>query len=309
MNDIGKRQASAVLAADPARAGRQRRTHRQGTAYPERLGPLTKQHSAVGRRISTAVLRDSVVQAVSAARSQPPATFTDFNTRAAFGRSPAILASSRAARRGASACRNQQSKAMCNLTVVRRLAGAAALVLSVAAAAHPHVWIRYAARVQMQGTAVTAIAETWRFSAGFPVQIVGIDTLPDNGPLDARQTEIFRKQAFSSLEGAQYFSHLFVNGEAQPFGEPTGFRVSIDHGKLVYTFTLPLKAPVDASSARKVSLGIWDDSFFVDYEPNGTTPVTLEGRPAATCTAKAFQDRAHPIFNGLYLPQAFALSC
>jgi ABC-type uncharacterized transport system substrate-binding protein len=197
---------------------------------------------------------------------------------------------------------------MLNLSVIRRLIGVALFVASGVAAAHPHVWIRFSARVQMQGTSVISIAQMWRFSEGFPVQLVGIDTLPDNGPLDAKQTAIFRDQAFSSLAGAQYFTHLFVDGEAQRLGDPMGFRVSVDHGKLVYTFTLALKKPVDVS-AHKVSLGIWDDSFFVDYEPDGANAVTIEGHAASSCAAKSFQDRAHPIFNGIVVPQATAISC
>ncbi|MBN3763781.1 DUF1007 family protein [Burkholderia sp. Ac-20365] len=197
---------------------------------------------------------------------------------------------------------------MLNLSVIRRLAGAAAFVVSGVAAAHPHVWIRFAAHVQMQGTSVVSIAQSWRFSEGFPVQLVGIDTLPDNGPLDAKQTAIFREQAFASLAGAGYFSHLYVDGTAQPLGEPANFRVSVDHGKLVYTFTLPLKKPIDVS-AHKVSLGIWDDSFFVDYEPDNANAVTLDGHAASSCTAKPFQDHAHPIFNGIVVPQATAISC
>jgi ABC-type uncharacterized transport system substrate-binding protein len=192
--------------------------------------------------------------------------------------------------------------------VIPLLSCLAILFVSGTAAAHPHVWIRFTAHVQMQGTRVISIAETWRFTEGFPVQLVGIDALPDNGPLDAKQTAIFRDQAFSSLAGAQYFSHLYADGEALTLGDPTGFRVSVDHGKLVYTFALPLKKPIDVK-AHKVSLGIWDDSFFVDYEPDGANAVTVEGHAASTCTAKPFTDHAHPIFNGIVLPQAMAISC
>ncbi|GAB7527288.1 DUF1007 family protein [Paraburkholderia sp. 2C] len=197
---------------------------------------------------------------------------------------------------------------MLNLRVIRRALSIAALLVSGTVAAHPHVWIRFTARVQMRGTHVISIAESWRFSEGFPVQLVGIDALPDNGPLDAKQTAIFREQAFSSLAGTQYFTHLFADGEALGLGEPAGFRVSVEHGKLVYTFMLPLKKPVDVK-AHSVSLGIWDDSFFVDYEPDGVNPVTIEGNAASTCNAKPFADRAHPIFNGIVVPQAMAISC
>jgi ABC-type uncharacterized transport system substrate-binding protein len=76
----------------------------------------------------------------------------------------------------------------------------------------------------------------------------------------------------------------------------------------VYSFTLPLMKAVDVT-AHKVSLGIWDDSFFVDYEPENASAISIDGHPASTCTAKPFQDHDHPIFNGIVVPQATAITC
>jgi ABC-type uncharacterized transport system substrate-binding protein len=182
-----------------------------------------------------------------------------------------------------------------------------AFVVSGEASAHPHVWIKYAVRVEIEGTSIVAIAETWRFSEGFPVQLVGIDSLPDTGTLDAKQTAVFKDQAFSSLAGLEYFNHLFVDGEPQSFGDPADFRVSVDHGKIVYAFTLKLAKPVQVTK-HQVALGIWDESYFVDYEPDATA-VSISGHAAAACTTKAFADHAHPIFGGFVIPQATAISC
>jgi len=183
----------------------------------------------------------------------------------------------------------------------------AALFVSGAAVAHPHVWIKYSAQLRMQGTSIAAIKEIWRFTEGFPVQLVGVDALPDNGALDAKQTAIFREQAFASLAGAQYFTHLFVDGQPQQVLDPDDFRVSVEQGKVVYTFTLKLAAPVKVTG-HQIALGIWDDSFFVDYEPDAAHAVSLDGA-ASACTSKPFADRAHPIFNGIVVPQATAISC
>jgi ABC-type uncharacterized transport system substrate-binding protein len=182
-----------------------------------------------------------------------------------------------------------------------------AALMPLAAAAHPHVWIKYSAQLRMQGTSVLAIKETWRFTEGFPVQLAGIDALPDSGVLDAKQTAIFKEQAFQSLAGAQYFSHLFVDGKPQRVLDPDDFHVSVDHGKVVYSFTLKLAAPVRVTG-HQVALGIWDESFFVDYEPDAANAITAGGG-AATCTTRPFVDHAHPIFNGIVVPQATALSC
>jgi ABC-type uncharacterized transport system substrate-binding protein len=189
-----------------------------------------------------------------------------------------------------------------------RLAAAASLLAAQAVSAHPHVWIQYSAKVQMRGAAIVAVSETWRFTDGFPVQLVGIDSLPDNGPVGPAQTKIFREQAFQSLAGSGYFSHLFVDGKPQTFRDPGDFRVSVVGGKIQYAFTLTLAAPVTVTG-HQVELGIWDDSFFVDYEPDSANAITLSGHPAASCTAKPFADRAHPIFGGIVIPQGTALSC
>jgi ABC-type uncharacterized transport system substrate-binding protein len=189
--------------------------------------------------------------------------------------------------------------------VVLLAAGAAA---SFAAQAHPHVWIAYSAQLQMEGHAVTAIAQTWRFTKGFPAQLTGIDTLPRNGDLDAKQTAIFKQQAFSSLANVGYFNHLFVDGKIQRVIDPDDFRVSIDQGHIVYSFTLKLAAPVN-TDGHEVELGIWDDSFFVAYSPDAHGAVTLGPNAASTCTAKPFMDHAHPIFNGIVVPLANAITC
>lgn len=192
---------------------------------------------------------------------------------------------------------------------VGTLAPLIALLVCGAAYAHPHVWIKYAAQVQLQGTSIVAIEETWRFSEGFPVQLAGIDALPENGPLNAKETAIFWNQAFSQLGDLQYFNHLFVDGQLQPFVDPADFHVSVDHGKITYSFTLKLVKPVQVKN-RQVALGIWDDSYFVDYEPDDSkAAVSVGGRAATGCTAKSFADRAHPIFGGLVIPQATAISC
>ncbi|HTJ93376.1 MAG TPA: DUF1007 family protein, partial [Pararobbsia sp.] len=126
--------------------------------------------------------------------------------------------------------------------------------------------------------------------------------------LDDKQTAIFKQQAFASLASVGYFNHLFVDGKLQRFVDPDDFHVSIDHGRIVYAFTLKLAAPVTLDG-HEVALGIWDDSFFVAFAPQGQDAVTLGPHAASTCTAKAFMDHDHPIFNGIVVPRATAISC
>ena len=185
---------------------------------------------------------------------------------------------------------------------------AGGLLGATPALAHPHVWVEYTAQLQMDGHAVIAIAQTWRFTKGFPVQLAGIDSLPQDGPLDAKQTAIFKQHAFSSLANAGYFSHVFVDGKPQAFADPDDFRVSVDHGRIVYAFTLKLASRVNVD-AHGIELGIWDDSFFVAYTPAPQDAVTLGPQAASTCTITSFLDHDHPIFNGIVVPRASKIAC
>ncbi|MFP6561772.1 DUF1007 family protein [Paraburkholderia sp. B3] len=176
------------------------------------------------------------------------------------------------------------------------------------ASAHPHVWIAYTASIRMENTSIVALDETWRFTEGFPVQLAGIDQLPANGLLSAAQTQQFHDQAFVSLAHAFFFTHLFVDGNPQTFGEPTGFKVSVADGKITYAFRLPLAAPVDIRG-KQVELGVWDPSYYVDYEAQSDGAVAFAPGAPASCSVHTVVDKAHPIFNGFVLPHASALTC
>ncbi|ACD18646.1 ABC-type uncharacterized transport system periplasmic component-like protein [Paraburkholderia phytofirmans PsJN] len=197
--------------------------------------------------------------------------------------------------------------------LVLQHAAAAACCMLVAAplAAHPHVWITYASVAQMHGSTLNAVQEKWTFSQGFPVSIVGdLADMPKAGSLGPRYVNIFKQQAFDSLKGADYFTHVFVDGKPVRFGEPRNFAVSIDDGRIVYTFELPLADKVDVRLAQ-VQLGIWDETFFVDFQPppKGALPVVFDAAAPKTCTAQPLEDKAHPIFGGTIYPLSVKLAC
>lgn len=182
------------------------------------------------------------------------------------------------------------------------------LLPATLALAHPHVWIKYAASIKTSGTSIVAIEERWRFTEGFPVQLVGVDKLPTNGPLDAAQTKRFHDQAFVSLAHSGYFTHLFVDDNPQMFGDPTGFKVSVEGGKITYSFQLPLATPVNARG-KKIEFGIWDPSYYVDYEPEPEPAVSFAPGSPPNCSVRSFVDKTHPIFNGFVLPSASDIAC
>jgi len=182
-------------------------------------------------------------------------------------------------------------------------------ILPCSASAHPHVWIDYGVELEMHGTQVDTVQEKWVFEQGFPVSLViDLTHIPKAGPLAEVDVAAFKEQAFTSLKGADYFTHLFVDGQAVEFDEPQHFAVAVDNGKIVYTFLLPLKKPLDAAS-KSLEVGIWDDSFFVDYEPLNKPAVRFGATSAASCKSESFQDHDHAIFGGAMFPLASRVSC
>jgi ABC-type uncharacterized transport system substrate-binding protein len=175
--------------------------------------------------------------------------------------------------------------------------------------AHPHVWINYSMVAQTQGTTLIAMQQTWIFSKGFPFSLVGdFSGMPKSGPLNASYTATFKAQAFSLLKSSDYFTHVFVDGKTVAVGEARNFSVSIEQGHVVYRFLLPLMKPVDVRRER-VTLGVWDDTFFVDFENTARPVVTLGAGLPGNCKAASFEDHDHPIFGGTVFPQASRLSC
>jgi ABC-type uncharacterized transport system substrate-binding protein len=81
----------------------------------------------------------------------------------------------------------------------------------------------------------------------------------------------------------------------------------MDGPKLVYSFVLHPKAPVDVPAAP-VEIGIWDDSFYVDVEP-ADTPGAVSVSGDAGCRAAIVTDKAHAIYGGLVTPETIKVSC
>lgn len=184
----------------------------------------------------------------------------------------------------------------------------ALLTFSAASQAHPHVWIDYAATAQLHGQKLVAVRETWTFSKGFPVSMVGdFSGMTKSGPVDETHTAMFKVQAFSSLKGADYFTHIYLDGKPVALGEPRDFSVSIEDGHIVYHFVVPLAKPQEIRQGA-LTLGLYDDSFFVDFTSKATLPVSVE--PASsTCHTTPFDDHDHAIFGGNIFPQASRLTC
>lgn len=177
------------------------------------------------------------------------------------------------------------------------------------AAAHPHVWITYLAKLVFQAGKVEALREQWTFDQDFTLVALGdLPTGAGTKVLKPSDIPILEKSEFSNLSKYAYFHHVFIGPDDQGIGAVRDFTARLSGQELVYNFTIMLKQPIDPR-ATPPEIGIWDDTFFVDVEPASDAGITMEGDGSAGCSTAIVQDDAHSIFDGMVTPPAIKLTC
>ena len=156
---------------------------------------------------------------------------------------------------------------------------AAALVFASPALAHPHVFVIFKSEIVFAPDGkVSAIKHAWTFDefySAFAVQGLGKDgkepTREDLAPLAKVNTE--------SLAEFGFFTVAKAGGKPVDFGAPGDEWLDYNPKDKAVTlhFTLPLKA--EASAGKALSLQVYDPTYFVSFEFDVGTPVTLANAP------------------------------
>lgn len=183
----------------------------------------------------------------------------------------------------------------------------ALLAGAVPADAHPHVWVTAQATVVMEAGKVTAVTQRWGFDEIFSDFVKTEYDADGNGTFDGEETRAVAEGAFASLAEFGFLTHLRVGGEVRPAGGFRDFKVTLEGGRAVYDFTLPLAQPVDPV-AQPVTLGLYDDTFYIDVAFSAERPVTFAGG-GERCAAELREDAEHPIYYGMVNPIVADLRC
>lgn len=188
-----------------------------------------------------------------------------------------------------------------------------ALLVPVAARAHPHVWVDTRVTALLEAGQVRALREEWSFDEDFSVMALSEVRKAAKGmtvarPIQAGEVDQLKARAFSNLAHYAYFNHLWAAGKAVPVPATVSeFDARLDGPKLIYVFTLTLAQPVDARAFR---VGIWDESYYVDVGPAAHGPAaSVEGAGAEGCQARIIDDRDHPIYDGSIIPKVADFTC
>lgn len=188
------------------------------------------------------------------------------------------------------------------------LAAATMTCATGAARAHPHVWIENVATFQFNAGKIKAIRLKWTFDELFGAGLVDQFDKNKDKKFDAAELAALQKGAFDNLREYNYFTHVTIDSTDLPTRTVTGFAASVENGRLVYEFTVPLAEPVDPRRARLV-LGVYDPSYFVELETGVRAGVRYEGNDGIACRTESRENQAKAIYSGQVFPLELHLTC
>ena len=174
------------------------------------------------------------------------------------------------------------------------LALALALAASAPAAAHPHVWVTVRSQLAFTSDGkIAAVVHDWVFDEMY--SSFATQGLAKPGELVKRdQFAPLARENAGGLADVGYFTTLKVGGKPVDFGSVTEYWMEERPDHLVaFHVTVPLKEPTRPS--KLLTLRVADPEFFIDFEYDDKSPVTLVSAPAG-CSASVAKPK--PLEDG-----------
>jgi len=159
-------------------------------------------------------------------------------------------------------------------TVVLTWVGA--LVWTVPALAHPHIFIEQAMTVTYDKMLVTGVRMTWTFDELYSSMLREDYTENPEGPLTKADIANLKEHAFGNLASVHYFATVTINGTPIPVASTTDFTARATGDKVTYEFTVPIEAPAKTGS-NKIEVVVFDPEYYVDFEAAAKDPVKIAG--------------------------------
>ena len=155
---------------------------------------------------------------------------------------------------------------------------------TVAATAHPHVWVVVKSEVLFGGDGkITGIRHAWTFDemySAFATQGFGT-----NGQAPtSEELQPLAKVNVESLAEFDFFTYPKHGGDKPEFGAPIDYSLEADANKVITLhFTLPFKTPVDAK--KPLSFQVYDPTYFVSFAFDKGAAAKLVGAPPGCSTS------------------------
>ncbi|GFM36414.1 hypothetical protein DSM19430T_10980 [Desulfovibrio psychrotolerans] len=166
-----------------------------------------------------------------------------------------------------------------------------AVLLPVAAHAHPHVFVDNTMDVVFDAQGMSGIRVTWKFDPMASMQYLADLDPNGDGVLTREEWEAQREDIAGFLAEERFFLYIMVNGTTVPVTAVHDFVVTYADGVLTYTFFAPLAVP----RGSRVLVAVYDPSYYTDFQTY-ESGVRLSGEPDGA--EFAFEDAPELAFYG-----------
>ncbi|HYE89371.1 MAG TPA: DUF1007 family protein [Terriglobales bacterium] len=158
-----------------------------------------------------------------------------------------------------------------------RRAAAAALaavaLLPAAAAAHPHVWIDYAAILRAGPDGPEGVRLDWAFDEMLSSLVIQKYDTNKDGKFSPAENQAIAKEHLAYLKDSGYFTEIKIDGTPLAITEVRDFEARIVKGQLHYLFTVPL--PRARKPEQVIDIVVVDRTFYSAFSMIGQ-PITVE---------------------------------
>ncbi len=155
---------------------------------------------------------------------------------------------------------------------------------------------------------LVGLRQAWAFDDFFSATLIADFDKDKNGAFDAAEQSELAAKAFAALRSSDYFSRVRQGVQSFHLQDAENYSAMQSKGLVFYGFTLRLAQPLDVT-ASPVTAGIYDESFFVDFEFDANDPVRFDGVPSGACSYAVREDPADAIYGGLVVPPSVTIEC
>lgn len=180
------------------------------------------------------------------------------------------------------------------------------LAAAFPAFAHPHVFVNNRMTVRFDAGMLQGITFTWTFDDMFSSMILADYDPKHTGQFNAAQVKAVKEGAFDNLENYHYFIALAVGKKQLSRFAIQQFTPSVADTKLVYTFFVPLKIPVQPQD-QAVRVTVYDDSYYVAFDLLHVADVAVQAGEDVTCALSIEKTKVKPQWPGQYMPDQLVI--
>lgn len=160
--------------------------------------------------------------------------------------------------------------------------------------AHPHMFIDTEVTFEFDQDELKGFWIQWYFDVIFTASIRLDYDYDKDGRFDDGEVRDIEQNAFRNLRNFHYFTSVIREDGMVEVEEVRGFDAWLENDQLVYRFFVPCRTPLTAET-RRLSLIIFDDTFFCDILYLEDSPVHIKGGSYAAAEANIVANKDYLI--------------